>query len=527
MVKTFRVNRTKAIFRGGMARPKITLLSVMAAAMSLWEALPAGESALAFSGEKTAWHGFDRYDFVMDETNLDITPIKAAEDEHDGITHTRAGQRRCVVVVPKAAAPGNPWSWRGCYWDHQPQAEVELLKRGFHVAYIEASATLRPGRHWDAWYAFLTLEHGLSRKPAFVGMSRGGEFAFTWATANPTKVCSIYADNPGSNPEVFRRLLDLATNDVPLLLVCGSIDPLLGRNALAIESIYQQYGGRVSVMIKEGAGHHPHSLRDPMPIADFIVKSSQPATNTLTSFATGRITRTCYYGRQCEYRNFPAEGTFITCRGPQFTECYERYTFELAGVEGLTTVIVPKTEAAGKPWVFRADFVDRDAAVDLALLAKGFHIITGPVPYNADGPKQADWDAIYNHLTAHGFSAKAVMEGAGEAAGEAYAWAIENPQKVACIYGENPVLRSKLAKKQPLDNLAPLAKTGVPLLHVCGSLDPWLSEQTSTAEKRYAELGGKLTIILNEGDGHYPLGPKDPQPVVDFITRSALNKPSN
>ena len=26
----------------------------------------------------------------------------------------------------------------------------------------------------------------------------------------------------------------------------------------------------------------------------------------------------------------------------------------------------------GKPWVFRADHVSRDAAVDLALLAKGF-----------------------------------------------------------------------------------------------------------------------------------------------------------
>jgi hypothetical protein len=27
------------------------------------------------------------------------------------------------------------------------------------------------------------------------------------------------------------------------------------------------------------------------------------------------------------------------------------------------------------------------------------------------------------------------MEGAGAAAGEAYAWAIENPDKVSCIYG--------------------------------------------------------------------------------------------
>ena len=83
-----------------------------------------------------------------------------------------------------------------------------------------------------------------------------GTISDTWATANADKVSCIYADNPGSNPDVFRKLGDLAANDVPLLLICGSIDPLLGKNALAIESMYQQFGARVSIMIKEGAGHH-------------------------------------------------------------------------------------------------------------------------------------------------------------------------------------------------------------------------------------------------------------------------------
>ena len=136
---------------------------------------------------------------------------------------------------------------------------------------------MKPGKTWDAWYAFLTEKHGLSKKPAFVGMSRGGEYAYTWATANPGKVSCIYADNPGVNPDVLRKLGDLAAADVPVLHVCGSIDPLLGRVSSAIENIYQQFGGRISVMIKEGAGHHPHSLRDPGPIADFISQQVQPA----------------------------------------------------------------------------------------------------------------------------------------------------------------------------------------------------------------------------------------------------------
>jgi pimeloyl-ACP methyl ester carboxylesterase len=170
--------------------------------------------------------------------------------------------------------------------------------------------------------------------------------------------------------------------------------------------------------------------------------------------------------------------------------------------------------------VFRADFVTREAVVDLALLAKGFHIVTGPVPYNADGPSLPHWNAVYKHLTDHGFSAKPVLEGTGGAAGEAYAWAIANPDKVSCIYGENPLLRSRLAKP-PLDNLAPLAQAGVPLLHVCGSLDPWLENQTRVAEKRYKELGGQITIIVKKGEGHYPTAPKTAQPIVDFIVGHA------
>lgn len=479
----------------------------------------AADTYVPFDGGKSEWHdGFGRYDFVMDEETLAIKPFQRQEGEGFGVKDPAAGQRRCIVVVPKLPAPGNPWSWRGCYWDHQPQTEVELLQRGFHIAYISANATLKPGREWDAWYEFLTDKHGLSSKAAFIGMSRGGEYAYTWATFHPDKVSCIYADNPGANRELLQRLGELVAHDVPLLHVCGSIDPVLGKNSTVIEGIYEQCGGRISVMIKDGSGHHPHSLRDPTPIADFITQSIQPVRNFPPDYLGGKITKSSFYSLDNSYRNFPKEGTYITCRGARFAECYDRYSFDLAGVEGGITVIIPKTTAPGKPWVFRAGFVDRDATVDLALLARGFHIVTGPVPFNSDGPSLAHWNAVYKHFIDHGFSRKPAMEGAGRAAGEVYAWAIENPENVSCIYGENPVLRSFMSKTPLLDNLAPLAKAGVPLLHVCGSLDPALSDHTRALEKRYKELGGMISVIVKEGEGHYPLAPKDPKPVIDFIT---------
>jgi len=214
----------------------------------------------------------------------------------------------------------------------------------------------------------------------------------------------------------------------------------------------------------------------------------------------------------------PKEGTYITCRGPGFVECYDRYAFDLPGVEGTITVIAPKTPAAGNPWVFRAAFVPREAAVDFALLARGFHLVVGPVPYNGDGPSRAHWDAVYRHLTEHGLSSKPVMEGAGGAAGEAYAWAIENPDKVSCVYAENPILRCHMSNQPLLDRLAPLTKAGVPLLHVCGSLDPSLNDQTRMVEQKYHELGGQITVLIREGEGHFLTTPRDVKPVIDFIT---------
>ncbi len=482
----------------------------------------AADGYTPFDGERIAWHdGFARYDFIMDEQTLAITPSKAPPGEGFGVHDPARGQRRCIVVVPKQPAPGNPWSWRGCYWDHQPQTEVELLRRGFHIAYISANQGLRPGKEWDAWYAFLTEKHGLSKKPAFIGMSRGGEFAFTWAVRHPNQVACIYADNPGGNREIFAGLQDMADADVPVLEICGSFDPILGKFALPIEAIYQQYGGRISMMIKDGAGHHPHSLRDPKPIADFIALSVRDSAAALPAFVGSKYAKASFYSIENSYRRLPQEPCRATCRGPQFSECYDRYSFDLGGVEGSINVIVPKTAAPGKPWVYRAGFAGCDALVDLALLAKGFHIVTGPVGYNADGPRQRDWDAVYRHLTAHGFAAKPVMEGAGGAAGEVYAWAIANPDKVACIYAENPVLRSATSRDLPLDNLAPLAKARVPLLHVCGSADPWFDSQTRVAEQRYKDLGGNIRVIVDEGDRYRPITSGELKQVVDFIVAAA------
>ncbi len=490
-----------------------SLLMLLAAAQN-----PSGPTL--DSSTKTSWHGFDRFDFLMDSADFSISQFHADPGEGTGIIKQLPGRFRCVIVFPKKIAPGSPWSWQGRYWDHEPQTEVELLHRGFYIAYIMSD----PGKSWDAWYEFLTGKYGLSKKPAFIGMSKGGVNEYSWATLNPEKVSCIYADNPALYPESMQRIEVLARNDVPLLHVCGSFDFLLDQHTLVLENLYHQLGGRISVMIKEGTAHHPHSLRDPSLIADWIEKSVQAVQNNPPVFNGMKFRKSYYYSFRSVYNYLPVENEYVTCRGPLFFPCYERYDQVTESTWGITgmTMIVPVKPAPGKPWVFRADRIGREPSdFDLALLASGFYIVAAPVLAQA-GPLQKEWDSLYNLLTSNGFSKRPVMEGNGTGAGEAYAWAISNPEHVSTIFSVNPQLRSLQTKTILFDRLDTLAHAGISLINVCGSLDPLLKENTLAVEKRYAELGGKMKVIIHEGQGHFVSDQDDPKKVIDFILQYSL-----
>jgi len=502
----------KSKFAGSVALLVTGILSP-----ALWNATAAEapNSYVPFDGEKTTWHdGFDRYDYLMDETTFAIAPFKRPESEKFAVGNPPKGQRRCIVVVPKQPGRGNPWSWQGCYWDHEPQTEVELLRRGFHIAFI----TPDPGKQWDAFYAWLTEKHGLAKKPAFVGMSKGGVNEYDWTTANPDKVSCIYADNPAIRPEAFVKLVELAKNNVALLNVCGSADFLLQRHTLPIENRYRQLGGRITVMIKDGAAHHPHSFKNAKPIADWIEQHMLLTGNARPDFANEKFIKTYYYSLESTNVWLKEEKTWANCRGPGFVECYDRYDETTSSQWGLTglAVIVPKTVARGKPWVFRADAITRDAAIDQALLARGFHIVIPPLTAQS-GAVKTQWNNAYELMTSHGFSKKPVMEGTGTAAGEAYAWAIENPDKIACVIGRNPALRSLMSKTFSLEDLGPLAKARVSLLHGCDKTDPWFDDYTRVVEQRFKELGGQITIVTNANDAHAPLAAAERNRVIDLI----------
>lgn len=269
-------------------RPLIVLLVLMLTA--------AVGTAAEFSGKQSDWHGFTRFDF-----------------QHDG--------RNCIVVSPTEAAAGRPWVWRARFFGHEPQADIALLKLGYHIVYCDVAnlfGSPQAVEHWNHFYDLLTTKHGFAQKTALEGMSRGGLIIYNWAAANPEKVACLYGDAPvcdfkswpggkgsgkGSagdwqkclqayglseeqalkyNRNPIDQLEPLAKAGIPILHVVGAADDVVpvAENTAIIEQRYRAMNGSIQVISKPGVGHHPHALKDPQPIVDFIVRHSQSSTRT-------------------------------------------------------------------------------------------------------------------------------------------------------------------------------------------------------------------------------------------------------
>jgi len=74
-------------------------------------------------------------------------------------------------------------------------------------------------------------------------------------------------------------------------------------------------------------------------------------------------------------------------------------------------------------------------------------------------------------------------------------------------------------RKNPIDNLKPLAKHKIPCIHVCGLVDEAVpyDENTAVLVERYRKLGGHVQEIKKPRTGHHPHSLRQPEPIVDFI----------
>lgn len=235
-------------------------------------------------------------------------------NDHERLDFVHEG-RAALLVRPKSAAPGKPWIWRTEFFGHEPQADIALLGKGFHVAYLDMQNLYGAPvamEAMDGFHAHLVRAHGLSNKVVLEGFSRGGLYAFNWGARRPDLTAGIYVDapvcdfkswpggkgkGPGSAAD-WQRLLKaygfkseeealawksnpvdnlepLAKAGVPILAVIGAADEVVPveENIDLLEKRLKELGGKIEVIRKPGGKHHPHSLKDPAPIVDFVLKA--------------------------------------------------------------------------------------------------------------------------------------------------------------------------------------------------------------------------------------------------------------
>jgi pimeloyl-ACP methyl ester carboxylesterase len=241
-------------------------------------------------GEKVdSWHGFTRRTLTV-----------------DGCT--------AWIVEPKQAAEGKPWTWCMEFPDAftERTGVLQLLEKGFHHVHIQVGNTFGcPAAlaHFDAFYQEL-MRRGLAKQGTLIGISRGGLYAYRWASKNPDKVLCIYGDapvcdfkswpggrgkgagSPGDWAALKKHygfqddaealawkgnpvdiLAPLAKAKVALIHVVGDADDVVpvNENTAVLERRYKKLGGTVQVIHRPGVGHHPHGLDDPAPVVRFIL----------------------------------------------------------------------------------------------------------------------------------------------------------------------------------------------------------------------------------------------------------------
>lgn len=222
--------------------------------------------------------------------------------------------RESLIVCPETPLDGNPWVWRTEFFGAFDMVDRALLKMGWHLAYHRVSDMYGCPESIEFLNEFqgtVEAEFNLAPKAVLFGFSRGGLYAFNYAAKYPEKVAVLYLDAPvldisswpggkgtgeGSaecwaecmnrynlNEETWKsfnenpldKVTKVAEAGIPIIVVAGSVDRIVPytENSAILKEKYENLGGNIKVILKPLVDHHPHSLEDPTPVVDFIMKN--------------------------------------------------------------------------------------------------------------------------------------------------------------------------------------------------------------------------------------------------------------
>lgn len=182
-------------------------------------------------------------------------------------------------------------------------------------------------------------------------------------------------------------------------------------------------------------------------------------------------------------------------------------------------------------------------------LAAGYHAAGVDVGPSCASPSAAKiCQEFHDQVVAKfGLHKRARIMGQSHGGLIAYGWALRHPDCVSHVAGICPAtdfrswptlpnvinfpakglgydltleeLTRRAAEFNPIDNLAPLAKAGVKILHLHGDKDDIVPMEANSTElaRRYRELGGQAEIVVIPGLGHGGKQLYESAPFVRFL----------
>lgn len=232
-------------------------------------------------------------------------------------------------------------------------------------------------------------------------------------------------------------------------------------------------------------------------------------------------------------------------------------TIEFSFEGHAATLICPDSPAAGRPWVWRTEFLYAFNMADRALLDRGWHIAYCSVSNEyGEAGAIAVFKRFHDHLVeAHALAARAALFGFSRGGLYACNYARRYPQDVCCLYLDAPVLdllswpgglglgcgspqewadcKTRVLQIETVEGL--LAYTGHPIAHLCELISTRLPvilvagladgtvpyiENGARMVDAYRAAGAPITVIEKEGCDHHPHSLDDPTPIVEFVQQA-------
>ena len=169
------------------------------------------------------------------------------------------------------------------------------------------------------------------------------------------------------------------------------------------------------------------------------------------------------------------------------------------------------------------------------ILARGFQVVGVESYLSCGSPKAIEvYEKTYEEMTRkYGLNPKARMLCQSNGGLMVYNWAVRHPEAVDRILGFCPAtdlrswpglekacdpefthgngydmspaeLEARLGEFNPVEQLEPLAKAGVSILHLHGDEDETVPMEPNSVEfaRRYRSFGGEIELVVMEGSGH-------------------------